>query len=226
MNQVIVRYRVKPDRAAENVELVRAVYDELERTKPAGLRYVTFQLDDGVSFVHVAVNETDSAQSLTELAAFKAFQREIADCEERPQVTEAREVGSYRFFDRGRQSEAVHPNPVVHLELHTADLVGASALYSELCGWLRAGGDRCGAYLRSSSGPRSPPAWSRPAPAARSGSREVDRIDEATGAPVGSAPRWRSSRARARRAWRSVVSTPCGGELAFWQPKEARDERP
>ena len=63
MNQVIVRYRVKPDRAAENVELVRAVYDELERTKPAGLRYVTFQLDDGVSFVHVAVNETDSAQS-------------------------------------------------------------------------------------------------------------------------------------------------------------------
>ena len=103
MNQVIVRYKVRPDRAAENVELVRAVYDELERTKPAGLRYATFQLDDGVSFVHVAVNETDSARSpLTRVAAFQEFQREIAErCEQQPQVTEVREVGAYRFFDRG-----------------------------------------------------------------------------------------------------------------------------
>jgi hypothetical protein len=38
MHQVIARYKVKPDRAEENLELVRAVYDELERTKPAGLR--------------------------------------------------------------------------------------------------------------------------------------------------------------------------------------------
>jgi hypothetical protein len=100
MNQVIVQYRVKPDRAAENVELVRAVYDELERTKPEGLRYATFQLDDGVSFVHVAVNDSGSERSpLTELAAFQEFQREIADrCEEQPRVTEVREVGSYRFF--------------------------------------------------------------------------------------------------------------------------------
>ena len=103
MNQVLVRYKLKPDRVAENVELVRAVYDELERTKPTGLRYATFQLDDGVSFVHVAVNETDSARSpLTEVAAFQEFQREIADrCEEQPQVSEVEEVGAYRPFDRG-----------------------------------------------------------------------------------------------------------------------------
>jgi hypothetical protein len=30
MHQVIARYKVKPDRATENLELVRAVYDELE----------------------------------------------------------------------------------------------------------------------------------------------------------------------------------------------------
>jgi hypothetical protein len=103
MNQVIVRYKVKPDRVAENVELVRAVYDELERTKPAGLRYATFQLDDGVSFVHVAVNETDSARSLLiDVAAFQEFQRDIADrCEEQPQATAVQRVGAYRFFDRG-----------------------------------------------------------------------------------------------------------------------------
>jgi hypothetical protein len=103
MNQVIVRYTVKPERAAENVELVRAVYDELARSRPAGLRYATFQLDDGVSFVHLAINETDSARSpLTEVAAFREFQREIADrCEDQPQVSEAHEVGAYRFFERG-----------------------------------------------------------------------------------------------------------------------------
>ena len=100
MNQVIVRYKVKRDRAAENVELVRAVYDELERTKPESLRYATFVLDDGVSFVHLAVHETDSERSpLTELAAFQEFQRGIGDrCDEPPRVTEVREVGSYRFF--------------------------------------------------------------------------------------------------------------------------------
>jgi hypothetical protein len=100
MHQVIVRYKVKPDRAAENVALVGAVYDELERAKPAGLRYATFQLDDGVSFVHIAVNETDSERSpLSQVAAFKEFQRELGDrCEEQPRVTEVREVGSYRFF--------------------------------------------------------------------------------------------------------------------------------
>ena len=100
MRRVIVRYKVKPDRAEENVALVEAVYDELERTRPEGLRYATLRLEDGVSFVHLAVNETDGSP-LTELPAFKEFQREIGDrCDEPPQVTDVREVGSYRFFDR------------------------------------------------------------------------------------------------------------------------------
>jgi hypothetical protein len=41
---------VKPERATENVELVR-VYDEQHDAWAAGLRYATFQLKDGVSFV-------------------------------------------------------------------------------------------------------------------------------------------------------------------------------
>jgi hypothetical protein len=59
VKRVIVRYRVKPDRAAENVELVRAVYAELHDTGPAGLRFGTFQLEDGVSFVHIAETEDE-----------------------------------------------------------------------------------------------------------------------------------------------------------------------
>jgi hypothetical protein len=97
MRQVMVRYKVTPDRVAENEALVRAVYDELHRTEPAGLRYATFRLDDGVSFVHVA--ETDDGQNpLTEVEAFARFQEGIRDrCEEPPTVTALHEVGSFRF---------------------------------------------------------------------------------------------------------------------------------
>ncbi len=36
MTQVLVRYKIKPEHAAENERLVRAVYDELQRTEPEG----------------------------------------------------------------------------------------------------------------------------------------------------------------------------------------------
>ena len=58
MRQVIVRYKVKPDRVAENEALARAVYEELDRTGPAGLHYATFRQPDGVSFVHISMTET------------------------------------------------------------------------------------------------------------------------------------------------------------------------
>jgi hypothetical protein len=94
----MVRYKVKPDRAAENEELVRAVYDELGRTEPGGIRYATFQLDDGVSFVHLA--STDEGHNpLSEVKAFQKFQENIGDrCAEAPVVTELREIGSFRLF--------------------------------------------------------------------------------------------------------------------------------
>jgi hypothetical protein len=98
--RVMVRYKVKPDRVAENEELVRAVYDELHRIQPAGLRYATFKLDDGVSFVHLASTETEDGRNrLSDLPAFKRFQENIGErCDEGPVATELREIGSYRFF--------------------------------------------------------------------------------------------------------------------------------
>jgi hypothetical protein len=95
---VLVRYKVKPDQATTNADLVRAVYDELARTRPAGIRYATFQLDDGVSFMHLASQESES-NPLLETAAFQRFQENIRDrCEEPPVVVELTEVGSYNFF--------------------------------------------------------------------------------------------------------------------------------
>jgi hypothetical protein len=58
MKRVMDQCAVKPGRAAENEELVRAVYGEANETRPKGLRYARFKLDAGVSFVHLAVLDT------------------------------------------------------------------------------------------------------------------------------------------------------------------------
>lgn len=54
MRRVMVRYKVKPEHVQRNGELVRAVYAQLHREKTPGIRYATFKLDDGVTFVHLA----------------------------------------------------------------------------------------------------------------------------------------------------------------------------
>ena len=100
MRRIMVRYKVEPEQAAKNEELVRAVYDELDRTRPSGIRYATFQLDDGVSFIHLASHETeDGTNPLTELQAFQKFQENIRErCDEPPVLAELREIGSFRLF--------------------------------------------------------------------------------------------------------------------------------
>jgi hypothetical protein len=96
VRRVIVQYKVKPDRGAENEELVRAIYEELHRTDPDGIQYATFGLDDGLTFVHVAFEGDAEQFSLPDLPAFQAFQQDIRDrCDEAPVVRELRQIGSF-----------------------------------------------------------------------------------------------------------------------------------
>jgi len=99
--RVVVRYRTKPEHADENQRLVEDVFAALARTEPQGLRYATFRLDDGVSFVHIASVETDDGSNpLDSLAEFAAFGKGVADrCDEPPRVEVAALVGSYRLFE-------------------------------------------------------------------------------------------------------------------------------
>jgi predicted enzyme related to lactoylglutathione lyase len=114
------------------------------------------------------------------------------------------------------------PRPIVHLELHTSDQVGASAFYARLLQWrpelIRAS---CGSYLALDTGAglgggivecgTRRPLWLPYV--------EVERIDEATerarrlGAAVLLAP------CEGRSGWRSVVSSPEAGEVALWEPR-------
>jgi predicted enzyme related to lactoylglutathione lyase len=113
------------------------------------------------------------------------------------------------------------PNPVVHLELHTGDLPLAGSLYAELCGWgpewieTRAGsylslelGDGLGGGIVE-CGIRAP----RWLPYV-----EVSEITEATGRARELGARVLLEPREGPAGWRSVVATPFGGEIAFWQP--------
>jgi hypothetical protein len=98
MTRVMVRYTVHPDLVEENEALVRNVYDELASTRPAGLRYGTFKLEDGATFVHLAVHGTPNP--LLQVEAFKRFQEGIGErCTSPPVATRLEEIGSYRFME-------------------------------------------------------------------------------------------------------------------------------
>jgi hypothetical protein len=93
---VSVRYTTRPDRADENERLIREVFAELAVSRPPGLDYAAFRLEDGVSFVHLATIEGDE-NPLTSLPAFRTFVSGIGDrCTDPPVTTAASPVGGYR----------------------------------------------------------------------------------------------------------------------------------
>lgn len=100
MKRVMVRYQVKPELVADNERYLREVFAQLAREAPPGVRYATFKLPDGISFVHLASIETDDETNpLLALSAFQAFVQGIRDrCDVPPATFELEEVGAYRVF--------------------------------------------------------------------------------------------------------------------------------
>jgi predicted enzyme related to lactoylglutathione lyase len=113
-------------------------------------------------------------------------------------------------------------NGIVHLELHTRDLTDARTLYTELCGWhaeqveaagrsyltLELGGTLGGGIVECET-PR--PLW-LPYVA-------VTDIDAATDSARNLGATVLLERREGPAGWRSVIRSPAGGELAFWQSK-------
>jgi hypothetical protein len=99
MVRVLVRYKVKQDRVAENEELVRAVYAGLHEIGDPDVHYATFKLNDGCTFIHIAVFSSKEKQAvLSDSPAFLAFQKDLKDrCVEPPDPQPLTEVGSYNF---------------------------------------------------------------------------------------------------------------------------------
>jgi hypothetical protein len=97
MKQIVVRYKIKPEKVAENTRLVEGLFRELEARKPAGLRYLALQLDD-TTIVHITFVE-DGALSVSELDAFKDYQGALSErYSEEPLVCNASLIGEYRML--------------------------------------------------------------------------------------------------------------------------------
>jgi predicted enzyme related to lactoylglutathione lyase len=116
----------------------------------------------------------------------------------------------------------VEPKPVVHLELHTGDLERACSFYAELCGWRP---ERIATHDRS---------YFALELGRRLGGGIVEcQTDRPLWLPYVEVGEIGSATERARRSggsvlldsregpagWRSVITTPAGGEIALWQPK-------
>jgi hypothetical protein len=46
MKRLMVRYRVKANRAAENEAYIARVLEQLDRERPTGIRYASFKCED------------------------------------------------------------------------------------------------------------------------------------------------------------------------------------
>jgi hypothetical protein len=102
MKTIMVRYKTSEAQADANEALVRAVFDELRLRAPEGLRYASYRLADGVTFVHLATVATPENNPLAGLPSFKAFQKQLKDrCVEPPVVTELSPVDAYGSVDGG-----------------------------------------------------------------------------------------------------------------------------
>ncbi len=100
MKRVLVQYKVKEDKAEENINFIKNVFKELQEKSPDGLRYASFVQPDGVSFVHIASIETeDGTNPLSQSTAFGEFQKGIKDrCEVTPVAVDLNDIGSFNLF--------------------------------------------------------------------------------------------------------------------------------
>ena len=98
MKATVVRYQARPERADENQQLIEAVFTQLDEREPDGFTYKVFRLEDGVSFIHVAIeHDVEDPDSLQAVPAFQAFVAGIAErCDVPPVATGATVVGGYR----------------------------------------------------------------------------------------------------------------------------------
>ncbi|MDQ1361191.1 MAG: hypothetical protein QOJ44_1568 [Acidimicrobiaceae bacterium] len=98
MKSTVVRYQTKPAQADENQRLIEAVFAELDQRQPDGFTYKVFRLEDGVSFIHVVIeDDVEEPDSLQDVPAFRTFVAGIAErCDVPPLATGATVVGGYR----------------------------------------------------------------------------------------------------------------------------------
>jgi hypothetical protein len=95
---VVVTYQVRPERREEHVELIHAVFRQLQDERPTNVSYQVVCLNDGKTFIHTSTADTeDGSNPLVSLASFREFSRDVSSrTVDPPDANDADVVGSYR----------------------------------------------------------------------------------------------------------------------------------
>jgi hypothetical protein len=74
MKAVRVQYTVKPEYVAQNIKNIKAVMDAIQANPIEGMYYSTYQLPDGVSFMHLNIAvDGETMNKLNDVEAFTIF---------------------------------------------------------------------------------------------------------------------------------------------------------
>ena len=80
MNAVRVQYTVKAEYVDTNKANIQRVMADLKEINNPHIRYSSFQLEDGKTFMHFVMRANEEAQkTLSELPSFQEFQRQLRE---------------------------------------------------------------------------------------------------------------------------------------------------
>jgi hypothetical protein len=99
MKRTMVRYKVKPEHAAENRRLVEGVFKELREKAFPGVRYATLQSGDGW-VTHFTTVDGDGVNPITTLDAFKTYLAGVRERVVEPpqQANDVTVIGNYKMI--------------------------------------------------------------------------------------------------------------------------------
>jgi hypothetical protein len=99
MKVLMVRSTIKAESVAEVETAIEKVFSAIKQAQPAGVRYASSRLADGVTFVVLLELEDGGENPLAALPAFVEFQEDLKRwIAEPPTVEQLTVIGSYRLF--------------------------------------------------------------------------------------------------------------------------------
>lgn len=99
MSLRMVRARIQAGKTEEMEQAVKEMFAAIDAAQPAGVRYASCRLPDGVTYVVLLQLDDDASNPLAAVPVFNEVQAKIQSwLDGPPAVEELTPVGSYRLF--------------------------------------------------------------------------------------------------------------------------------
>jgi quinol monooxygenase YgiN len=99
MSVTMIRAKVKPENIADIEASVKAMFAAIEQAKPQGIRYSSYRLPDGTSYLILLELDEGIDNPLPGMPAFRSFQENLKGWLAEPPATEPlTTLGAYTSF--------------------------------------------------------------------------------------------------------------------------------